>query len=121
LPPINHPVEEVLSSLQNEVNSTVANDINPIVQNDLNSNVQNNVNDTTQNNLNGETTYTINDIIQNKEVYEMFKSRLKNSPNDDPIYKNNVVNSKLTLTLHNGETYIRPVSHVAPLRVLKKM
>ncbi|CAI6344619.1 unnamed protein product [Macrosiphum euphorbiae] len=104
LPPINNPVEEVVSSIQNEVNSTEENDKNPIVQNNLNS----------------ETTYTINDIIQNKEVYEMFKKRLKNSPYDDPVYKNNVVNSKLTLTLANGETYIRPVSHVAPLIVLKK-
>jgi len=135
LPPLsdNDPVEENLNdSDQNNINPTVENDLNVNtqnnVQNDLNVNTQNNVqndlNVNTQNNvqndLNGKRRYTINDIIQNKEVYELLKSRLKDSPYDDPFYKNNVVNSKLTITLQNGETFVRPVSHVAPLILLNK-
>ncbi|KAL5243214.1 hypothetical protein ACI65C_010624 [Semiaphis heraclei] len=118
----------VNGSVQNDVNPTVQNNVNPIVQNDVNPTVQNNVNDTTQNdgndsaqnNLNDDTKYTINDIISNFDVYKMFKSKLKNSPYDDPYFKNNVKNDKLTLTLQNGETIVRPVSHVAPLIVLQK-
>ncbi|XP_060862911.1 5'-AMP-activated serine/threonine-protein kinase catalytic subunit alpha-like isoform X2 [Metopolophium dirhodum] len=108
------------SIVQNDENSIVQNDENSIVQNDLNDNTQNSVNDTAQNDLNNETTYTLNDIIQNEEVYELFKSKLKNSPYEEPCFQNNVRNSKLTLKLHNGVTIVRPVSHVAPLIVLKK-
>lgn len=108
------------SIVQNGENSIVPNDENAIVPNDENSIVQNNVNATAQNGLNNKTTYTLNDIIQNPEVYEMFKSRLKNSPYEDPCFKNRVRNSQLTITLHNGQTIVRPVSHVAPLIVLKK-
>ncbi|KAL4122552.1 hypothetical protein QTP88_014860 [Uroleucon formosanum] len=108
------------STAQNNANSTVQNDVNSIVQNDLNDNTQNNINDTAQINLN-EKKYTLNDIIQNEHVYEMFKSRLKNSPYDDSLIKKNVSSSKvLTLKLANGETIAKPMSYVAPLIMLKK-
>ncbi|XP_001947691.2 protein PF14_0175 [Acyrthosiphon pisum] len=127
LPPLNNPVEEVVS-LQDDVNGIVQNNVNPIVENDenstvkndLNDNTQNNVNDTAQNDLNGESTCTVKDIIQNEERYEFYKSRLQNSPYDNQFFKTHVKNSILTLALPNGETYVRPVSYVAPLIVLKK-
>jgi len=118
----------VSGSVQNDVNPTVQNNVNDTTQNDGNGSVQNNVNDATQNDGNGSvqndlndlTKYTINDIISNYDVYKMFKSKLKNPPYDDPYFKNNVKNDKLTLTLQNGETIVKPVSHVAPLIVLQK-
>jgi len=120
--------------VQNDANAILQNDANAIVQNlddtpqnDLNDNPQNDVNDTAQNDVNenaqndlNDKRYTLDDIVQNFEAYENLKSRLKNSPYDDPYFKNNVKNSNLCLTLPNGETIVKPVSHVAPLIFLKK-
>ncbi|XP_015374408.1 PREDICTED: uncharacterized protein LOC107169244 [Diuraphis noxia] len=111
---------DVNPTVQSDVNPTVQSDVNPTVQSDVNPIVQNDGNANTQNDGNENTKYTINDIIHNFDVYKMFKSKLKNSPYDDPYFKNNVRNNKLTLTLKNGETIVRPVSHVAPLIVLRK-
>ncbi|XP_022170301.1 myb-like protein X [Myzus persicae] len=126
LPPLDNSVKEteslqsdVNANVQNDLNDNTQNDVNDTVQNDVNGTAQNDVNDTAQNDLNDKT-YTLDDIIQKFDVYEMFKRKLKNSPYEDPYFKNNVKNSNLRLTLQSGETIVKPVSHVAPLIVLKK-
>ncbi|XP_026804864.1 5'-AMP-activated serine/threonine-protein kinase catalytic subunit alpha-like [Rhopalosiphum maidis] len=134
LPPLEDPAEESDSQqnsiiniaqnnvsviVQNDSNDNTQNDLNSIVQNDLNDNTQNDVNDRTLSDVNGK--FTIQDIIQNKAVYEILKSRLKNSPYDDPsFFKNNVRATQLNIQLANGDSVVKPMSCVAPLVVLKK-
>jgi len=116
----------VVNIAQNNINGIVQNDLSDNTQNDLNATVQNNSNDNTQNDVNDRTSdvngkFTIQDIIQNKAVYEILKSRLKNSPYDDPsFFKNNVRATQLNIQLANGDSVIKPMSCVAPLVVLKK-
>jgi len=93
--------------------------LNDTPQNNANSTVKNDLNDNTQMDLN-EKKYTLNDIIQNENIYELFRSKLKNSPYDNPYIKNNLNNSNLTLSLYSGEIYAKPMRCVAPLVVLKK-
>jgi len=131
LPPIDNSFEDV-EFLQNNANGTIQNDANTFEPDNVNGTVENypnpivqDVNGTEQNERHNtaqsdNSIYTVNDIIQNERVYELFKSRLQNSPYDDPYFKKHCRNSNLTLTLQNGETILKPVSHVAPLIVLKK-
>jgi len=126
LPPLEDPINEP-ECQRNSIINIAQNNVKVIVQNDLNDNTQNYLNDNTQNDVNVRTLsdvngkFTIQDIIQNKAVYEILKSRLKNSPYDDPsFFKNNVRATQLNIQLANGDSVIKPMSCVAPLVVLKK-
>ncbi|XP_025203779.1 myb-like protein D [Melanaphis sacchari] len=114
---------------QNDVNEETQNNVNEETQNDndVNEETQNNVNEETQNDVNEETQNDVNfkftrdDVIKNKAVYEMLRSRLKNSPYDDPIFfHNNVRLTHINIKTVNGESVIKPVSCVAPLIILNK-
>jgi len=84
-------------------------------------NVMNDVNKTTQNNVNDMEPFTAHDVEQNKELYELLISKLKNSPYNDRAYFNNGVRIKnLNVKLKNGNSVIKPVSFVQPLILLDK-
>lgn len=101
------------------VSYTVQNDLNDNTQNDLNVSSQNEPNDIVQNDLNGP--FTRQDIENDKRVYELLKSRLKNSPYDNSAFIiNNVNATHFTVKLPNGEDCSEPLRVVQPLVVINK-
>jgi len=114
-PPSVDSVNEAESQNNLIENPTITN-VSYSVQNDLNDNTQN---DIVQNDLNGP--FTRQDIENDRKVYELLKSNLKNSPYDGSAFViNNVNATHFSIKLPNGEECLQSLDSVQPLVVINK-
>ncbi|CAH1720834.1 uncharacterized protein LOC114125837 [Aphis gossypii] len=117
-PPLEDSVQEP-ESQNNPLENIPITNVTYSVQNDSNDDTQNDPNYTVQNDLNGP--FTGRDMENNRNVYELLKSRLQNAPYDPSAFIiNNVNATHFTVKWPNGEDCTHPLRAVQPLVLIKK-